>query len=146
METRSSTADSKQILEELLLWGAAKFGLSYEPGSIKHFAYISNLTFYSEVPLLGAASDPLIDLASKTSMALSDIWHEPFEYAPANLAIAHDPLARKNQIAPFMISRRVESRYSENKYFSEAPLPTDMHITFLEEFEAGVKRLNEARK
>ena len=111
---------------------------------IKHYGYISDLTFYSDVPLLGAACQPLIDLATKTGSALSDIHKEPFDYYPANLAVGHDPLARKNGIAPFTITRRAETRWTENKYFSEAPLPTDMHIAFLEEFEAGIKRLHEA--
>jgi hypothetical protein len=55
-------------------------------------------------------------------------------------------MARSHGIAPFVITHRAESRYSENKYFSEAPLPTDMHIEFLEEFEAGVKQLDEQRR
>jgi len=143
VETRSNTDDSKQILEEILKWGAQTFGLNYKPGMIKHFAYVSNLTFYSDVPLLGAACSPLVELATKTSEALSEIWQEPVQYQPANLAVGHDPMARKYGIAPFSITHRAETKFSENKYFSEAPLPTDTHIAFLEEFEAGIKRLHE---
>lgn len=146
IETRSGTNESKRTLEEMLLWSAAKFGLNYAPGAIKRFAYISDLTFYSDVPLLDAACQPLIDLAAKTSAALSDIWQEPVQYYPANLAVGHDPMARHYGIAPFTITHRAEARYSENKYFSEAPLPTDLHIAFLEEFEAGIKRLQEAMR
>jgi hypothetical protein len=143
LETRSSTTDSQQILEEMLVWGTAKFGLNYNPGGIKRFAYVSNVTFYSDVPILGAASQPLIDLAAKTSAAVSEIWQDQVIYYPANLAVAHDPLSRKNGIAYFNITHRAEHKFSENKYFSEAPLPTDMHIKFLEEFEAGIKHLLE---
>ena len=139
VETRSNTTDSKQILEDTLLWGAANLNINYKPGMIKRFAYVSDLTFYSDVPIL-SVSPALTKLAAKTSAALSDIWQEPIQYEPANLAIAHDPLARKNGIAPFSITHRAESRFSENKYFSEAPLPTDMHISLLQEFEADIKR------
>jgi hypothetical protein len=145
VETRTGTKESKEILEEMLLWGATKFGLNYKPGTIKRFGYISDLTFYSDVQLLGAACQPLIDLAAKNSAALSEIWQEPVKYYPANLAVGHDPLARRNGIAAFTITHRTEARYAENKYFSEAPLPTDMHISFLEEFEAGIKKLHEQR-
>jgi len=143
VETRSNTDDSKQILEEMLAWGAAKFGLNYKPGSIKRYGYISDLTFYSDVPILSAASQPILDLAAKTSASLSEVWQEPIQYHPAEISVGHDPLTRKNGIAPFTITHRVETKFSENKYFSEAPLPTNTHISLVEEFEAGVKRLLE---
>lgn len=141
VESRSSTAEAREILEEMLLWANGKFGFAFKPGMIRRFGYVSDVTFYSDVPILSAACQPLADLATKTGAALADIHKEPFEYYPANLAVGHDPLTRKNGVAPFMITRRAESRYSDNKYFSEAPLPTDMHIKFLEEFEDGIKRL-----
>lgn len=145
LETRSNTTDSQKLIEDILVWAAKKFDLVYAPEMIKHFGYISDLTFYSDVPILDAACQPLVDLAAKTAAALSDIHKEPFIYYPANLAVGHDPLARKNGIAPFTITHRAEARYSENKYFSEAPLPTDTHIALLEDFEAGIKRLYEAQ-
>jgi hypothetical protein len=145
LETRSNTSDSKQLIEEMLLWAAAKFDLTYSPGSIKRFAYVSDVSFYSDVPLLGAASPPLIELAAKTGEALTEIWQEPVQYYPASVAVAHDPMARKNGIAPFTITYRAESRFSENKYFSEAPLPTDMHLQFLEEYERDVLAASESR-
>jgi len=146
LETRSNTEDSKQLIEELLLWGAAKFDLNYKPGSIKKFGYISDLTFYSDVPILDAACQPFIDLAAKTSAALTEFWQEPVQYYPANLAVGHDPMVRKNGIAPFTIAHRAETRWSEHKYFSEAPLPTDMHIAFLESFETGIRNILSQRE
>jgi hypothetical protein len=134
VETRSNTDDSKKILEDMLTWGAEKLGLDYRSGMIKRFAYVSDLSFYSDVPLL-SVSPILTSLAAKTSKALSDIWQEPVQYEPLNLVVGHDPMARKYGIAPFSITRRAESRFSENKYFSEAPLPTDVHWKFLEEYE-----------
>jgi hypothetical protein len=139
LETRSNTTDSKQILEDMLQWGTSNLGLSYQPGMIKRFGYVSDLTFYSDVPILGV-SPALAKLAAKTSTALTDIWQEPVQYETTNLAVGHDPMARKYGIAPFSITHRAESRFSENKYFSEAPLPTDTHISLLEEFEAEIKR------
>jgi hypothetical protein len=138
LETRSSTSDSKQLIEEMLQWGVAKFDINYKPGLIKRWGYVSAVTFHSDVPILSAASRPLVDLAANVGAALTDIWQEPIEYFPAGLSVGYDPMARKNPIAAFTILHRAETRFSENKYFSEAPLPTDMHIAFLEQFENGV--------
>ena len=127
-------------MEEMLAWGADKLGLNYKPGMINRFAYVSDLSFYSDVPILGV-SHAVTRLADKTSKALSEIWQEPIRYDPINVMVGHDPLSRKYGIAPFSISRRAEARFAENKYFSEAPLPTDMHLAMLEEFEADLKRI-----
>jgi hypothetical protein len=137
VETRSSTTDSKQILEDMLLWGAEKFGLNYKPGMIKRFGYVSDLSFYSDVPLLNL-SPVLKKLAAQTSEQLTEIWQEPVHYEPLSISVGHDPMARKYGIAPFLITRRAEAKFSENKYFSEAPLPTDVHLRFLEQYEKDV--------
>jgi hypothetical protein len=146
LETRSNTDESKQIIEEMLTWAATKFKISYAPGSIKRHAYVSGVSFYSDVPALLNVGSPLDILAAKTSTALSDIWQEPMDYQTVGIAVGHDILSRKNAIAQFTLTRRSEARFSENKYYSEAPLPTDLHIALLGEFEAGVKRTREIER
>ncbi|HEY0264044.1 MAG TPA: hypothetical protein VGC07_05940 [Granulicella sp.] len=134
LETQVNTSVSRTVLEEILLWGAKEFGLHYSPGSIKRFAYISDVTFFSDAPILDV--NPAVkNLAFKCSDELSHIWQEPVRYEPFTVRVGHDPSARKYPIAPFMIEHRAETRFSENKYFSEAPLPTDIHLRMLEEFE-----------
>ena len=137
LETRSNTADSKRILEEMLLWGADKFGLNYKSGMIGRFGYVSSLTFYSDAPIFGV-SPALTRLAAETSTAVSEIWREPVQYQPLSVAVGHDPLARKYGIASFTIQYRAEHKFSDNKYFSEAPLPTDVHVKLLEQYEKDV--------
>ena len=137
IETRVSTTISKTILEEMLSWAAKEFGLNYPSTPINRFAYVSDVTFYSNVPILDV--NPAVrELAQKCSSALSDIWHESLTYEPYTVRVGHDPTARKNPIAPFVIEHRQETKFSENKYFSEAPLPTDMHWQLLEEFEKSM--------
>jgi len=141
LETRSSTDECKFLLEELLQWGKDRFNLTYEPGMIRRYGYVSDLTFYSDFPMLRVSS--LLDrIAQRSSEALTEIWQEPVRFEPIDLKIGHDPLTRKWGIAPFSITRRAETEFSANKYFSEAPLPTDSHISLLEEFEAGIKELH----
>jgi hypothetical protein len=134
LETTSNTSDSKQLIEELLLWGAAKFDLNYQANAVTSFGYVSCVTFYSEVPILDV-SPGLRKLADATGKAVSEMRKEELHYETINIAIGHDPMVRKNPIASFIITRRAETKFSENKYYSEAPLPTDLHVQLLQQYE-----------
>lgn len=134
LETHSNTSDSQAILQEMLEWGKSQLGLTFEPNMIRHWAYVSIVTFQSDHNILSYS--PAAKLAGKVSDAVSGLWKETVKFEPRAMSITHDPLLRKNGVAGFLISPRVETPYSENKFYSEAPLPTDVHIKFLEEFEA----------
>ena len=143
LETSINTDMSKRILEDLLAWGAQELSLNYKPGAIKRFGYISDVSFFSDAPILDV--NPAVkSLASACSEELSRIWMEPVKYEPFTVRVGHDPTSRKYPIAPFMIEHRAESRFSENKYFSEAPLPTDVHWRLLEEFELNIQLTRKA--
>jgi hypothetical protein len=134
LETASNTSDSKQLIEELLVWGAAKFDLNYHPNSITSFGYVSAVTFHSAVRILDV-SPALRKIAKATGDAVSEMRKENLPYETTNITIGYDPQARKNPIASFIITRRSETKFSENKYYSEAPLPTDLHVQLLEQYE-----------
>jgi hypothetical protein len=138
VETRSNTTESKEIIEEILTWAAAKFGINYVAGNINKNAYVSGLSFYSDVPVL-AASALLNTLAARASEALSEIWQETIHYETVGIALGHDGDARKYPIAQFTLTHRVATKFSDNKYYSEAPLPTDLHLALLEEYERGMR-------
>ena len=72
---------------------------------------------------------PLLEkLSGAVTEAVSEIWKERIEYEPTQVALHFDSLTRKNPIAAFSIQRRVDSPFDQNKYFSEAPLPTETHL------------------
>jgi hypothetical protein len=135
VDTFASTAESQRILEGMLEWGVEQFGLTYTRGMIKKWGYISDIVFYTDFPLLAHISSPVQKLSEKISGVTERLWNG-LKYEPINLSIGHDPSARKNSIASFFIQHRINSSFADNKYFSEAPLPTDLHIKFIEEFEA----------
>ncbi|QNI31068.1 hypothetical protein H7849_18450 [Alloacidobacterium dinghuense] len=142
VDTLSSTDDSQKILLEMMEWGRDALRLSYRPGMFRKWGYISDITFQTDFPLLASFSSPLQRLGEKTSEVMGDLF-DGLHYQPMSLTIGHDPNVRKNGIAGLVIQHRVGTLFSENKYFSEAPLPTHFHIRFLQEFEADVL---EARK
>lgn len=138
IECLSSTDDAKASLEEILSWGREELGLTYSDGMIKRWGYVSQITFFCDFPLLNAISSPLWNLAKKTEKAVDSFFGEGLEYEVAKVSVGHDPLMRKNGIAGITIEHRVNTKFGDNKFFSEAPLTTDLHIKFLEEFEAEV--------
>lgn len=138
LETRAGTDEAKRILEEMLLWGKEYLGLNYQHGMIKRFAYVSNLTFFSDAPILGEPESPLGKLGQRVGVELSKIWGDTIRYVPAHMTASYDPLTRKNPMAAFTIAKRSEHPFSENKYYSEAPLPTEIHIEILKQYEADV--------
>lgn len=138
VETQVSTAESEKIMENALLWAAQEFGLSYSPGDIKRKRYVSDLTFHTEVRLLDAYA-PVHKLTAAVAEHVSHIFGENVPYYGTRLDIDIQRHPFNTTIAPFSIQRRGDTPISENKYFSEAPLPTDVHIKLLEQFEAAVK-------
>jgi hypothetical protein len=138
LETHSNTTDSKLILEEMFDWAKKEIGLTYDPSMILHWGYVSTVTFYSDINIIEKANTPAAKLAFKISNAVSEIWKEPVIFENRGLSISHDPLTRKNGIASLLITPRADIPFEQNKFYSEAPLPTDLHIKFLEEFEADV--------
>lgn len=135
VETLSSTEDSRKVILDMLEWGATALQLTYSEGMIRHWAYVSQLTFFSDLPLLRALSAPLDNLAQKTSRYISEVFKQEITYHPINMVVGHDPALRKNAIASFTIQQRVNVDFGDNKFFSEAPLPTEVHVKFLEELE-----------
>jgi hypothetical protein len=140
-ETLSSTDDSRTVLLDILEWGANELELTYTAGMIKRWAYVSDITFYTDFPLLRSLSSPLDKLARKTGDQVTEIFGEDIVYHPMNFVVGHDPRVRKHGIAGFTIQQRVNTKFDENKYFSEAPLPTAVHLKFLAELEEDVKKL-----
>lgn len=138
IECLSSTDDAKAALEEILSWCREELGLTYSDGMIKRWGYVSMITFFSDFPLLNAISSPLLNLAKKTEKAVDQFFGEGLKYEVAKVYVGHDPLMRKNGIAGITIEHRVNVQFGDNKFFSEAPVPTALHIRFLEEFEAEV--------
>jgi hypothetical protein len=146
LETKATTEISQKMLLEVFRTVFDKMNISFSEELIKRWAFISFLTFHTDFPLLAQYSDPLKSLAQKTTKAVSHFFKEDLEYEPLEIKIGHDTNLRKNDIASFLIQRHAGTHFSENKYYSEAPLPTDLHWKLLEEFERDVLKEKKARR
>jgi hypothetical protein len=137
VDTRENTTRSRELIEEALIWAKEKLGLTYEPEMIRRFGYVSQVTFHSDMAL-DTLNPVLRKLSQRVTSAVSEIQKEKVDYQTTQVYIQHDMLKRKNPLAGFTISPRIETPLSEHKYFSEAPVPTDLHWELLEEFETAL--------
>jgi len=143
VETHAGTAESKRILEELLGWARDKFGIAYAPDTVREWGYVSNLTFRSDVPLL--MTGPIERLTRAISAEVAKIFPHETVYQPTGFSIGHDALLRKYSRASFTLQRRAEVPLTDNKYFSESPLPTDIHLELLAQYEKDVAQMLNVR-
>jgi hypothetical protein len=136
-DTRASTDESKRLLEEALQWASKEVGLNYNPLMIKRWQYLSQITFNSKVQLV-RAHPSFQKLAETLTKRAAEVSGQTLDYDLTILALDHDPLLQKHPIGRFSIQRRENTPFSDNKYYSEAPLPTDVHIKLLEQFEVDL--------
>jgi hypothetical protein len=134
VDVRSSTKEAADILESALLWLSEVGGLKYEKGQIKRWGYLSNLTFYSDIDFQ-KVNPAVIKLGERVSQSVAHNQRKNLDYKMAGITVDFDRWATPNQISAFTIQRRADTPFTEKKYFSAAPLPTDKHIEVLQLFE-----------
>lgn len=131
-ETRASTNDTDAFLEDLLQWLVIEFGFVYKPEMLRGKRYVSQLLVTTDYSI-AALNPQLVGFAAKlTSLTSTD--SNPVVYEPGGISFHSDP---GNKIAPsaFVFERRAATPFRENKYFSQAPLQTQVHLDMLSELE-----------
>lgn len=134
LDTTSSTRDSEELLVEALIWGAEHLRLHYSDDLIKRKSYVSHIMFYSDAPLLSV--HPILDAVAKSiSKEVTDNLKFPYVFHPRGISLGIDPAEQRIPVQPFTLERREGIAFSENKYWSAAPVSTDTHLALIEEFE-----------
>lgn len=133
VSARTSTHDTDQIAEQIMLWALSNLNFTTEP--LKPAAHWSQLEieFVRPLPELIPTSMPV---ALAITQALEDFWDIRPTYELTSLSFAFDPL-KASKVAPsaFRIERRVDVPYEMNLYFCEAPLSTDQTLDVVTRFE-----------
>jgi hypothetical protein len=137
VDTGSSTDDSEAILRDALTWASETFGLAFRAEWFNRRVYLSELIVKCEKPLT-ALNPALATLAAKLSKRVSEIMDLTLPYEVTALSFGFDPFLTKNAMAGFRIDRLADVRFSENRYYAVANLPTEEHIEYLKEFEAAL--------
>ena len=137
LTTRTSTIESKRLLENAFEWAAKELGLVLKP--VHRWQYESHVLFHSNVPLtaLNPAAQVVADVLEKNAR---EVTGGELKYEVTAVTWEFDQLMRKYSLGRFSIQRRDNTPFSENKYFSDAPLPTDIHLKALEKFETALAK------
>jgi hypothetical protein len=128
VQTKASTQESERILAELAQWGAKNYGLNFDPSMIRKRMYISQLVFHVDKDISKG-----LGRIGEFSRILSgvEIGGKVQPVAPTAVLFRADG----NDRNAFTFERRVPSAFDENKYYSLADVPTDVHIDLIQRFE-----------
>jgi hypothetical protein len=125
-ETYSSTKDSDEFLAEVLA-NLPDLGFAYEADMIRHRAYASQLNVKCS-KRLDALNPKLADFARRLSLAGTIFDFSAVEFWPDQ--------TRTLKPANFSFQRKIGDPHASDRYWSQAPLPTEEHLELLQEFEA----------
>jgi hypothetical protein len=137
VDTQSDTDDSERIYMEALGWAKDEFGIVFAPEMVYRRRYLSDLVFSTSAPILDGF-EPINKLGTNLADMMQTILDERLNYAGIRLDVDFERFQRPAPIAPLTIQRRNDYAFSDNTYFSEAPLPTALHRSLLEQYEKDI--------
>jgi hypothetical protein len=134
-DTQSSTDDSDFFLESLLNWLSTEFGLFPYQQLATSRLYTSELWVHTDKKL--ASLNPrLQSLVERINSMVRQFADKNLVYEIGAIQIWNDrTLAPNNFFSPFRFERAEVAPFTENRYYSIAPVCTSDHIALLDELE-----------
>lgn len=128
-DTRSSTKDTDAFLSNVLQSAANEFSLPYKPELVRRKLYVSEVTVKC-IRHLAVVNPKLSDFSAKLTRAIGA--KSPLELA----SIGFWPDVVPNPGASvFRFERKWGAEFSDNRYYTRAPLQTDKHLELLQQLE-----------
>jgi hypothetical protein len=125
----SSTDESAEFLADLAMWLKNDHGLTVpEPSEVNH---LSQIDFQSDMSL--TAVNPSFPHFAKTF----DGFDERRKYEVGSIQFWTEEFGKAGTVAAVRIERKIGAPFSSNHYFSQAPVPTAVHLELIGEFEKG---------
>lgn len=137
-----TTDDAEAFIDDFFSWGTEALGLRVNPSLNRIRAYLSEVV---------VGFDCSVDLAVRRFEAISTTIQETLKRTYENdfpliqissIGFDYDRSKALNAIsalASFRLDRRVNHPYTDNVYFSQAPLRTEDHLHILESVETLLK-------
>ena len=130
-----NTDDAERFIEDILNWGKKEFGLR-DLVSTPHKLYISTVIVDFEKEI-DAIIQPMKDLQQLYAGYLAEHRNVVGDVRFTRFAFGVDPLKalKDSEIPDFLIERRATHPFDDNRLISQAPLPTTVHLEFLQKLE-----------
>jgi len=132
-DTRSSTEDSDAFLEEFFSWIAIEFGLVPYQEILRSRVYVSELWVETDKSL-NTLNPKLENFAKRLTSLIVGHKHHPISFETYGISFWTNPTVTLPP-GPFKFERAEGVPFNENRYYSTAPLQTDVHLELLEELE-----------
>lgn len=133
VDTRSSTKDSDAFLSDLLTWVSTEFNLVPYQEVLRSQIYLSELWVQMHKNMNSLNPKLKIFAEKITSLTKSHIHHN-IAFETSGIIFWTDP-TMINPPNPFRLERIIDRPFSENRYYSAAPLQTEVHLELLDELE-----------
>jgi len=132
-DTRASTGEADAFLHDALSWFSAENQLpSYSDFSVKKL-YSSEICVHLEKPLT-IFNKKFSSFTNRLKSGISNNPGVPLELVQLTFSPDRSSTNTKT-VVPFKLERMVEASFSDNQFYSYAPVPTDEHLELLSAFE-----------
>jgi len=133
-ETRSSTNDSNAFLNDLLNWVSIEVGLVPYQEVLSSIVYLSELLVQTDKSL-NSLNPKLENFLKRLTSLVEGHEHHPFTFETSSIIFGTD-FTVVNPPGTFRFERLINVPFSESRYYSAAPLQTEIHFEMLEELES----------
>jgi hypothetical protein len=134
---RAPTEVLDAFISDLLSWSEEEFGL-IEPATVRHEKFIESSIIVKSTTDLALSLAPRNDVAQILNKRFPEHTVSAGAYQLSGFFLDGDAIKFATRPKPmrFVLERRVGIPFSENVFYSAAPLHTEDHLEVLSEFEA----------
>jgi hypothetical protein len=133
--THSSTNDTEVFLMNVLDLACKEYSLAFHPSMVRRKIYLSEINVECDGSL-SKISQPLNEFSTKVSSALKFDGEPRFQLTGIVFGVETTALPVSKQLfSGFQFERKVGAPFSENRFYSKAPLPTHIHLQLIEQLE-----------
>lgn len=137
VDTSASTDISQGVIVEVLSWLTEQVGAVFQQEWLNRRLYVSQIEFVSELSLV-TLNPRFGEFSERITKSVSDNAGQDLRFEPSGISFNIETVNSRFNVSPFSIDRLPGTPFSENKYISAAPLPTDEHIQLLDDLEAAL--------